>query len=250
MIAQKVPLNRDRDNVKPSYLQAVRVAVLNAAYDLLATEEEATAGWVKLAGSDARCSDEAIKHLVRLRFGEKVAAPDPSDIEAMKAFQSKGGVIVVGLSKGEWANVRRSGAVLPAGQICPTAKPYSTDPNAKPVDIIPEENWTDGMKTMASYARFLAEELMGVKLVVTVVRTTNAFVACYGGGRLDFNLFRLGHKWFEQGINEDVDGLLIHEFGHEYSGDHLSHEYHEALCRLGAKLKTLALEKPEALRRF
>ncbi len=30
-VGQKVPLNRDRDNVKPAYLQAVRVAVLNAA---------------------------------------------------------------------------------------------------------------------------------------------------------------------------------------------------------------------------
>jgi len=249
-VSQKVPLNRDRDNVRPAYLQAVRVAVLNGAFDLLTTNEEATAGWVKLAGADPRCSDEAIRHLVRLRFGDKVAAPDPSDIEAMKAFQSQGGTIVVGLSKGEWANVRRSGAVLPAGQICPTAKPYSADPNAKPVDLVPEENWTEGMKNIAAYARFLAEDLMGVKLVVSVVRTTNNFAACYGSGRLDFNLFRLGHKWFEQGVSEDVDHLLIHEFGHEFSSDHLSHEFHEALCRLGAKLKRLALEKPEALRRF
>src|SRR6266849_5886030 len=86
------------------------------------------------------------KHLVRLRFGDKVAAPDPRDIEAMKAFQAQGGTIVVGLSKGEWANVRRSGAVLPAGQICPTAKPYSLDPNAKRVDLVAEKDWTDGMK--------------------------------------------------------------------------------------------------------
>jgi hypothetical protein len=249
-IAQKVPLNRDRDNVRPACLQAVRVAVLNAAFDLLTTDEEATAAWCKLAGSDERCSDRAIKHLIRLRFGEKVASPDPSDIEAMKRFQSEGGTIVVGLSKGEWANVRRSGAVQPAGQICPTAKPYSADPNTKPVDLIPEENWTEAMKNLATYARFLGEELMGVKLVVSVVRTTNNFSACYGAGRLDFNLFRLGHKWFEQGVTEDVDWLLIHEFGHQYSSDHLSAEYHEALCRLGARLKRLALEKPEALRQF
>jgi hypothetical protein len=249
-IAQKVPLNRDRDNVRPACLQAVRVAVLNAAFDLLTTDEEATAAWCKLAGSDERCSDRAIKHLIRLRFGEKVASPDPSDIEAMKRFQSEGGTIVVGLSKGEWANVRRSGAVQPAGQICPTAKPYSADPNTKPVDLIPEENWTEAMKNLATYARFLGEELMGVKLVVSVVRTTNNFSACYGAGRLDFNLFRLGHKWFEQGVTEDVDWLLIHEFGHQYSSDHLSAEYHDALCRLGARLKRLALEKPEALRQF
>jgi hypothetical protein len=249
-VGQKVPLNRDRDNVKPAYLQAVRVAVLNAAFDLLTTEAEATAAWCKLAGADERCSDQAIKHLVRLRFGEKVAAPDPSDTEAMKRFQSEGGTIVVGLSKGEWANVRRSGAALPAGQICPTAKPYSADPDADPVTILPEEKWTEGMKNIAAYARFLAKELMDVSLTVSVVHTTNNFAACYGSGRLDLNLLRLGHRWFEQGASEDVDGLLIHEFGHEYSSDHLSSDYHEALCKLGAGLKKLALERPEAMKYF
>jgi hypothetical protein len=249
-VGQKVPLNRDRDNVKPSYLQAVRIAVLNAAFDLLTTDEEATAGWCKLSGADERCSDQAIKHLIRLRFGEKVAAPDPSDIEAMKRFQSEGGTIVAGLSKGEWVNVKRAGAVLPAGRICPTAKPYSDDPRARAVDLVPEADWTDAMKNVSAYARFLGKELMGVKVVVSVVRTTNNFAACYGDGRLDLNLFRLGHSWFEQGVTEDVDRLLIHEFGHQYSGDHLSAEYHEALCRLGARLKRLALEKPQALREF
>ena len=51
-------------------------------------------------------------------------------------------------------------------------------------------------------------------------------------------------------MTEDVDWLLIHEFGHQYSSDHLSGEYHDALCRLGARLKRLALEKPETLRQF
>jgi len=249
-VEQKAPLNRDRDNVRPAYLQAVRVAVLNAAYELLTSDEEATAGWVKLAGADPHCSDQAIKHLIRLRFGEQVAAPDPSDTEAMKRFQAQGGVIVAGLSKGEWTNVKRSGAVLPAGQICPTAKPYGADPDARNVDLVPEEKWTEAIKNIVAYAQFLAAELMGVKRVVSVVRTTDYFAACYGAGRLDFNLVRLGHKWFEQGVTEDVDELLIHEFGHEYSGDHLSEEYHDALCRLGARLKRRALEKPDAIRGF
>ena len=106
------------------------------------------------------------------------------------------------------------------------------------------------MKLIAGYAVFLARELMRVSLTVSVVHTTNNFGACYGGGRLDFNLLRLGHKWFEQGASEEVDRLLIHEFGHQYSGDHLSEEYHEALCLLGARMKRLALDKPEELRRF
>src|SRR5262249_60712998 len=106
------------------------------------------------------------------------------------------------------------------------------------------------VKHSADYAGLLAKQWMAVSLIVWVVHTTNAFAACYGSGRLDFNLLRLGHKWFEQGATEDVDALLIHEFGHEYSGDHLSSDYHEALCRLGAGLKTLALERPEKLRQF
>ncbi len=218
--------------------------------DLTVEDDEATSGWCKLAGADPRCSDEAIKHLIRLRFGSNVAAPDPSDTEAMRRFQSQGGTIVAGLSKGEWANVKRAGAVLPAGQICPTAKPYSDDPAAKGVTVVSQEKWTDGMKNIAAYAVFLARELMGVGVVVSVVHTTNNFAACYGGGRLDFNLLRLGHRFFEQGASEDVDRLLIHEFGHETSGDHLSEDYHEALCRLGAGLKKLALEKPEAFQPF
>jgi hypothetical protein len=47
-----------------------------------------------------------------------------------------------------------------------------------------------------------------------------------------------------------VDSLLIHEFGHDYSGDHLTEQYHKALCKLGARLKRLALERPEAMRDF
>lgn len=62
--------------------------------------------------------------------------------------------------------------------------------------------------------------------------------------------YGLEYGWFEHGANEEVDRLLIHEFGHQYSGDHLSEEYHEALCRLGAGLKRLALKKPESVKQF
>jgi hypothetical protein len=58
--------------------------------------------------------------------------------------------------------------------------------------------------------------------------------ASYGsGGELVFNKFRLGADWFEQGITEDVARALNHELGHQYSPDHLSAQYHEALCRIG-----------------
>ena len=54
------------------------------------------------------------------------------------------------------------------------------------------------MKRIAAYAVSLGRELMDVAINVSVVRTANNFVACYGAGRLDFNLVRLGHRWFER----------------------------------------------------
>ena len=250
-IAQKVPLNRDRDNVKPAFLRTVRTLVLNEMHDRL-TEEDANQTWVRQGSSDPACTEEAIRKVLDLRFGEKRAAHDPTDPEANKKWVSQGGTLVHGsmMNGQEWKKAKEAGAIEPAGHLCPTPKPYSDDPNAPHVDVIPEEKWTEGMKNIVSYARFLGEELMGVNVIIRVVNTTNNFIAWYGHSRLDLNLRHLGHRWFEQGATEDVDRLLIHEFGHQYSGDHLSEDYHEALCRLGARLKRLAMEKPESLRQF
>jgi hypothetical protein len=250
-IAQKIPLNRDRNNVKPAYLKAVRTLVLNEMHDRL-TQDDANADWVRQGSSSPDCSEEAIKNVLDLRFGEKRASYDVSDPEANKTWVSKGGTLVYGsmLSGQEWKNAKEAGAIQPAGKLCPTAKPYQ-EQGRKNVTIIEQDKWTPGMKSIADYAVFLGKELMQVPVTVTFVNTTNAFLACYApGGALDFNMFRLGHKWFEGGINEEVDKLLIHEFGHEYSGDHLSEEYHEALCGLAARLKRLALDKPEEIRQF
>ena len=248
-IGQKVPLNRDRNNVKPAYLKAVRTLVVNEMHGQL-TEEDANADWVRQASSDPNCSEEAIKRVLDLRFGEKRAAFDPNDPEANKAWVAQGGTLVYGpmMSGNEWKKAKEANAIQPSGKHCPSPKPYSKEADGKNVTIIAPDKWTPGMKAIADYAVFLGKELMEVAVTVTFVNTTNAFLACYAPGDLHFNMFRLGHAWFESGINEEVDKLLIHEFGHQYSGDHLSEEYHEALCVLGAKLKKLALAKPEAFR--
>lgn len=249
-VAQKIPLNKDRNNVPPRYLKAVRTLVLNEMHGKL-TKEEANADWVRQASSDPNCSEDAIKRVLDLRFGEKRAAFDPNDPEANKAWVAQGGTLVYGpmMSGNEWKKAKEAGAIQPAGKHCPSPRPYSKEKDSKDVTIIAPDKWTPGMKQIAEYAVFLGHELMQVPVTVTFVNTTNAFLACYArGGDLHFNLFRLGHAWFEGGITEEVDRLVIHEFGHQYSGDHLSEEYHDALCLLGAKLKKLALEKPESFR--
>ncbi|MBI2808671.1 MAG: hypothetical protein HYX68_27090 [Planctomycetes bacterium] len=250
-VAQKVPLTLSRDNVPPAYLRNLRTFVLNEMHDRLTTEDVNTV-WVQQATCDDACSPEAIRTFLDRRFGDHRAAYDPTDPEANKAIQADGGTIITSrmLKKEQWQKAKEAGAIHPAGKIKPTAKPYSLDPNAPSADVILPADWTNAMRTIASYAVFLAKELMDVDLIVMMVRTTNNFAACYGQGRLDLNLFRLGHRWFEQGASESVDALLLHEFGHEFSGDHLSSDFHDALCRLGARLKRLALEKPEAFRAF
>ena len=48
------------------------------------------------------------------------------------------------------------------------------------------------------------------------------------------------------GPTDVLNQLLIHELGHGMPGghNHLADEYHEGLCKLGAKLTRLALVKP------
>ena len=239
-VGQKVPLGMDRDNVPPAYLRALRTAVLNATSDLLA-REDATSRWVREALSDKGCSDEAVRRAVQERFGERVVSYDPSDSEANKLAVSQGYAVVHGGQLGveEWANVRRAGAILPAGRVTPSPKPFH--PDGSPLAQVPEEAWTEGMRHVARYARRLAQGLLGAHIVVLYTRDRGwPCSAAYDCRTLCLNVGRLGHAWFEQGIREEVDALLLHEFAHHFSADHLSAEYHEALCTLGAKLKRLA----------
>jgi hypothetical protein len=150
------------------------------------------------------------------------------------------------MSAAAWKNARSANAILPAGQVTPGPKVWTGEgnPNAIPFEEwIPESKWTDGMREIAVFARRMGEKVLSRVISVKCCATPHHLAAAsYGsGGELVFNKFRLGADWFEHGITEDVVRLLIHEFGHEYSPDHLSAEYHEGLCRIGAKL--FALER-------
>ncbi|PYJ84119.1 MAG: hypothetical protein DME22_13950 [Verrucomicrobia bacterium] len=98
------------------------------------------------------------------------------------------------------------------------------------------------MREIAEFAQRMADKVLSRRTVVKFCATPHHIgAASYGpSGELIFNKLRLGTDWFERGITDDVVRLLIHEFGHEYSGDHLSAEYHGALCRIGARLFVLA----------
>lgn len=243
-VLQKVPLNVDRDNVTPAYLRQLRTEVLNRVHEQL-TEGEASDTWVRDAASDERASSAAVTRVMDLRFGAQRVIHDPSDQEGTKLAMSKGYTVIPprALSKEEWANVRKYEAALPAGKVTPSPKPH--DPDGKPLARVPYDKWTEAMRRVVKYAKGLSWKLLGVTVDVDIVsEVTWPYGATYAPGILTFNLGRLGHDWFERGPAAHVDRLLIHEFGHHFSGDHLSEAYHDALCKLGAALGKLALEDP------
>jgi hypothetical protein len=250
-IGQKVPLGLDKKGVSPSYLREVRVAVLNATHHLL-SKDDATSTWVGEATDDERCSNDAIETVMGRRFGAKRAIYDPSDPEASNRGPTKNYTIVHGgtLSAGQWANVKRAGAIKPAGQIggLATPRPYSDDPLAPPVEVIPEQFWTEDQRWTVGFAMNLHRELLSFEIAqIRIVRAPN-FGACYGNGCLDLSVRRLGSKWFAGPIEPIVD-LLIHEFAHHIEANHLSDRYFNALTKLAGLAVGYALRRPGDFKR-
>jgi hypothetical protein len=174
-------------------------------------------------------------------------AYDPSDPEANKLAVSEGYTVVYGnqMSRAEWDAVRRANAILPAGQVTPSPKPYG--PDGKPLNIVPREKWTAGMEAVVAYVQRIAPKLIGAPVSVGITNDQPwPFLATYGKGHLILNVGRLGYKWFSERLVNmvEINSLIIHELGHHYSEDHLSSEYHDALCLLGSKLAQLALDDP------
>lgn len=247
-VMQKVPLNLQRDNVRPAYLRDLRVTVLNNLWADL-TPEITTQPWVADALGDTEMEPWAVQGVITTRFGEKVVVADPSDREATNRAQAEGWTVVGGrtFSKEQWENIRRAEAIKPAGAVFPTPKPYSDDPSAPPVDVVPYADWTPGMTEVAKLAVNLGFALMDCGVTVRFVRSQNYFAAAYAPGALDFNLMRLGHRWFDgwRGNLQNVLDLIIHEYGHHYESNHLSEGYYSALTLLGAKLAVLAINDPK-----
>ena len=252
-IQQKVPVNLERNAVSDSYLRAVRVFVVNETFDQLKPEDASSLA-VQAALTDYRVKPEAVATVLTHQFGEKRAFFDPSDLEANNRLVERGYTIIPtrAFSKEARAVIKEKDPVgtRPSGQILPTPKPYSDDPNADPARFIPEGEWTAHLRAMATYATEYGWKLIGkaVRVRFEKGRMTADWGANYGGGDLTFNYDRLGQSWFEQGPRESVNELLIHEFAHELEGNHLSDKFYRALQKLGAKSTDLAFSKPEFFR--
>jgi hypothetical protein len=262
-VRQKVPLNVDRDNVTPAYLRDLRTSVYNHMYRQVAPEDTAER-WVEEATSDGEVTDEAIADFKAKKYGVNAVAEDPFNRDANAAALSDGRTLIPkhGLTKGQRENLRSRGLLVSATQAYPTAGKgaYSDDPDAEPVEVIADSDWSEGMRQVFDYTQGVARRLIGKPVTVRFVNWSRRdgahWRACYGTGYLlgrshfDFNVGVLGRRWFANGVTEDMDSLIIHELGHEFCTNHADENYYQALTRLGARLKSAALSEPDWFRSF
>jgi hypothetical protein len=235
---QKVPLNLERDNVTPSYLRELRASVLKNAYTKM-PEEALRGSWATDAMSHWSSTKESVDAVLDSRFSKNRASADPSDREAENRMKAKGATIVHGgsLPAEAWERVRELDLMKPAGQLAPSPKPFSE--NAPVVKTIKfEELATSTQRGVLRY-HALAMHLLGFEITIHVANEPQwPYAAVWQKGKrtMYLNWGKLGNEHF---VSEyAIYKLALHEFAHEFDGEggHLSEEYHDALCDLGAKL--------------
>ena len=233
-VDQKIPLNKDRDNVSPSYLKKLKTYVLNHTSSDL-TDEQTKSSWVTEALEEADA--EAVKDVISSRFGDDAVVYDPTDLEAnKKAFADDVNVITGGSFNSKvWDNIKQTrneykDFARPSGSIGKYSSPTFKS-GAKEID-----HYTNGMIEVIHYCEQLHKYLFGVKCSVSIHNGTGA-LATYSMNDIQFSYKVLGKNWFDLKKNKKrILELIIHEFGHWYSGDHLSRSYYDGLCEIGAKL--------------
>ena len=240
-VMQKVPLNKDRDNVSPTFRKKLGVEVLNNCYHDL-TEEQMTNAWVKDAIAHEDIKTEATNDVVSKTFGENAVVFDPSDPEANNKAIADGRKVIYGnnFNSDAWENIRKSSEETGRFKSSSSIPGYATPTFSGGAEELPYEKWTDGMKKVSAYAKRLHTKLFNIPLEFVIHNGRGASATyCKGKSACQIQFFYkvLGKEWFNLEENKlRVTQLIIHEFGHYYSSNHLSEQYYDGLCEIGAKM--------------
>ena len=235
-VLQKVPLNKDRDNITPSFRKTLCTEVLNNCFKDL-SKEQVKNGWVTDALEDAK--PEAVNDVISKKHGEDAVVFDPNDPEANHKAYADGREVIHGGSynKKVWNQIKtvsgETGQFKSSGQYVG----FASAEFQSGAEELPIEKWTDGMSEVVAYAKKVHQEIIGIELKVSI-HNGNGASAVYNKRipQIQFFYKVLGRAWFNLKVNkEDIIRLLIHEFGHYYCSDHLDENYYRALCRIGSR---------------
>jgi hypothetical protein len=246
-VAQKVPLNADRDNVTAAYSRRLATLVLNELHDEI-DSEVAAAPWVATALEDPNVDMRAVANVLHTRFGEQIATIDPNDTESNSQAIARGYAVLHGgqFSREAWVNIRASGAAPSAGSLFPT--PRTGDGQAVRID---PAAWTPAMRDVASLAQRLGRLLIRREVRIQMVEELSDaghILACYGGGQMTFAAKTLGRRWFDDWQSEaglaKVVSLVLHELAHENESNHLAEGFYKSIERFSGTVAAKAIADP------
>ena len=148
-VMQKVPMPPNRDTVSESYLKKVYTEVLNTMHDVM-TAETFSEKWVRTGVENSAVEAEAVRQVIKSRYGEKVVTWSSNQDANMQALDNGYEVLHPrSLSKGELENMRKLGGLQSANQVFGRS-------GGNPMIIEPEDEtrrgFTAWVKRMGRYA--------------------------------------------------------------------------------------------------
>jgi len=237
-VDQKVPLNRDRDNVTPAYRRALLGAVLEETHGLL-NEEETSAVWVTEAIPGA--GEDAVVSVMNTRHGKGWVIGTPADREADKNAIAHGREVVNGgtYNRDVWTAIKENDAAVSSAtdfSLKPTHGQGLGYAHAKPTKL------TKAIQAYARKAAMFLEDESHFEINMIDDDRWQKEAAIHMTRRIDFNWLVLRRAgWGTMTTKElavALDDLIIHECAHKEAPDHLTTRYYTACTAMGAKFRT------------
>ena len=176
-VMQKMPVGRDRDNVNPSYIADVRVAIFNEFYTKLSPQDASLLS-IQAAASHPKSKTDAVKANLAARFGEKYALEDPTDPGSKEEFVSQGGTVIQrnDLSPEMKKRLRkikddknpRKSFVKRTGEVTPTNIEVKLD------KVVDPEDYDDDTRNYVAMVERVAPRLINRTVTVKVINDDEA----------------------------------------------------------------------------
>ena len=240
-IMQKVPMPPNRDTVSESYLQRIYAETLNAMHNFL-SDESFGENWIRAAVEHRAISEEAVKRVIRGRYGRKVVTASNKDAN-MRATDAGYQVLQTSsLGKEELKNMRDLGGLQTAYTLF--GKTNDENPDLlEPGEI--QKRFAQWVKKLGKMA---GKQVTPVFIHDEASKEIASCTMSTQNPEMRFNTYHLDMEFFKGRGYEQLD-LILHELGHAEMDGEMSHgpNWGEACCRTAAKIALSMAKQTEKL---